>query len=302
MRVLVTGANGLVGGRLVHRLVRSGEHIIALGRGEVRVALPPQAQYVSVDFIDTLRLTEVLQEANPEVIVNCAAMTDVDGCERDPIGAWAANAQAVATLAQHSRSSGCHLVHVSTDYVFDGDRGPYSIDAVPNPRGVYAVSKHAGEQAVRALCEPQRWTIARTAVVYGWPSTGKNNFGSWIIDTLSKRKTLKLFADQWVSPSHADNVADMLSELAHRRLPGVWHTCGADVLSRVEFGHALCNVFGFDPGLIQPSRMSDVNLPSPRPAKSGLQVDRTHQALVAQPLTTEAALSRFLAEYKEQCL
>lgn len=294
MRVVVTGANGLVGTRLVRLLSSRGHEIIGLGRGPQRGT----GKYVSMDLGDADGLTHLLEELRPEVIINAAAMTDVDGCERAPLGAWAANVDGVATLSRCARELGSHLVHVSTDYVFDGKAGPYDVDAIPNPRGVYALSKHAGEQAVRALCPQDKWTIARTAVVYGWPSTGKNNFGSWLIAALSSGKPVKLFVDQWVSPTHASNVVEMIAELAERRLPGFWHTSGADVVDRVTFGQQLCSRFGFDLGLIQPSRMADVNLPSPRPAKSGLNVSKTLAALTAKPLSLEASLARLHTEYK----
>ncbi len=298
MRVLVTGANGLVAGRVLRLLAARGHHVTGLGRGHQRATDLGGGQYLSIELGDADALSLALKELSPQAIINCAAMTDVDGCERDPLGAYTANVEGVATLARGARELGSHLVHVSTDYVFDGDAGPYAIDAIPNPRGVYAITKHAGEEAVRALLPKDKWTIARTAVVYGWPSTGKNNFGSWLIDALSQGKTVKLFTDQWVSPTHASNAAEMLAELAERSLPGIWHTSGADVVDRVTFGQRLCARFGFETGLIQPSRMADVNLPSPRPAKSGLNVSRTLEALSAKPLSLEASLDRLYAESK----
>ena len=298
MRAVVTGANGLVGGRLIRLLSSRGHEVIGLGRGHQRTTELGGGKYVSVELGNSETLASALKELRPDVIINCAAMTDVDGCERDPSGAYTANVEGAANLARSARALDAHLVHVSTDYVFDGDAGPYDVDAIPNPRGVYALTKHAGEEAVRSLCVKAGWTIARTAVVYGWPSTGKNNFGSWLIDALSSGKNVKLFSDQWVSPTHASNVAEMLAELAERRLAGTWHTSGADVVDRVAFGQQLCARFGFDAALIQPSRMADVNLPSPRPAKSGLNVSRTLEALTAKPLSLEAALARLYAEYK----
>ncbi len=298
MRFLVTGCNGLVGRRLVSLLASRGHEVVGLSRGGQRAPdSTTNSSYVSVDLSDQLLLTQTLRDVRANVIINCAAMTDVDGCERDPLGAYAANVEGPATLARSARELGTHLVHVSTDYVFDGDAGPYDVDAIPHPRGTYAITKHMGEEAVRALCPTVQWAIARTAVVYGWPSTGKNNFGSWLVDSLSNGKTVKLFSDQWVSPSHAGNVAEMVAELAERRLAGIWHTCGAEVVDRVTFGKQLCALFGFDASLIVPSRMADVNLPSPRPAKSGLIVTRTSQTLAAQPLSNEAALARLHTEY-----
>ncbi|MCC6337856.1 MAG: SDR family oxidoreductase [Myxococcales bacterium] len=297
MRALVVGANGLVGSRLVAELLRREHRVTAMGRGPVRVT--SKVPWVSLDLSEAERVTMTIEVTKPEVIINCAAMTDVDGCEREPAKAWTANVEGVATLSRAARVAGSHVVHVSTDYVFDGDAGPYDVDALPNPRGVYALSKHAGEAAVRALCEKDRWAIARTAVVYGWPAAGQKNFGSWLVDTLSKGQTVKLFEDQWVSPSLALNVAQMLADLAEKALPGIWHTCGASVVDRVTFGKKLCERFGFDAALIQPSRMADVKLLSPRPAKSGLVVTRTAEALAHQPLALDESLERFHDEFRK---
>ncbi|MBE2252290.1 MAG: SDR family oxidoreductase [Myxococcus sp.] len=297
MRVVVTGSNGLVGRRLVSQLVERGHEVLGLARGARRVE--GAFTYASVDLTDGPLLTETLGGFKAEAIINPAGMTDVDGCERDPVAAWNANVGVVATLARAARTAGAHLVHVSTDYVFDGEDGPYAVDAKPNPRGTYALTKHAGEQTVKALLPAAQWSIARTAVVSGWPSTGKNNFGYWLISTLARGQPVPLFSDQWVSTSHATNVAAMVAELAEKRLPGLWHTCGAEVMDRVTFGRRVCERFGFDPALIKPSRMADVKLASPRPAKSGLDVTKTAQTLDARPWTVARALDELFRERQE---
>ncbi len=298
MRIVVTGANGLIGSRLARLLSSRGHDVIAWGRGPQRATLNA-AKYQSLELTDARAVSSAVSAAFPQVIINPAAMTDVDGCERDPLGAWDINVGAVATLARAARLSASFLLHVSTDYVFDGDAGPYQVDATPNPRGAYALTKHAGEQAVRALLPADAWAIARTAVVYGWPAEGKSNFGSWLISSLSEGKKVSLFADQRVSTTHADNAAAMLAELAERKLPGLWHVAGAEVTDRVEFGQRLCARFGFDASLITPARMVDVRLASPRPARSGLQVDRTTNTLKAAPWTLAEGLEALLAEYRK---
>lgn len=296
MRVLVAGANGLVGSRLLATLHRGGGHqLVAASRGPWRAPLPG-VEALELDLADGPGVERAVAGAAPEVVVNCAGMTDVDGCERAPDQAFAANVTGVAALARATRALGAHLLHVSTDYVFDGAAGPYRPDAVPNPRGVYALTKHMGEQAVRALAAPGRWAVARTAVVYGWPPAGQKNFGSWLVEAFREGRPLKLFQDQWVSPSLALSVAEQLAELAVRRLPGLWHACGAEVVNRVEFALRLCAVFGFDPALVQPSRMAEVKLLSPRPPHAGLDVAATTAALEARPLPLQAALERFKAE------
>ncbi len=292
MKVLVTGANGLVGSRLCRLLASRGHEVVGAGRGPARI----DGRYVSADFTVPTQVDGLLAEVRPEVVINPASMTDVDPCEKAPHEAYLANAAFPAQLAVRSRQQGFHLIHVSTDYVFDGVAGPYGVDDVPNPKGVYAVTKHLGEQAVQAL--GGSWAIARTAVVYGWPAAGRNNFGAWLVSSFAKGEGVKLFTDQFVSPSLALNVAAMLAELAERKLTGLWHTSGATVVDRVTFGKALCDVFGFDASLITPTTLAGLALAAPRPPKSGLKVDRTAATLNAKPLALAEALAQFHKEYR----
>lgn len=241
-------------------------------------------------------MKRALDELKPEVLINPASMTEVDACEKDPAAAYAANCAAVATLALETKRLGSHLLHVSTDYVFDGEAGPYSEDELPNPRGVYAITKHMGEQAVRALAGS--WAIARVAVVYGWPQAARPNFGAWLVGALQNQSPIKLFTDQYVSPTLALNAAEMLAELAERRLTGIWHTSGSTVLNRVEFAEALARRFGFSTKNVTPSLLADLKLASPRPKKSGLKVAKAMATLTAKPLALDESLERFLKEWK----
>ena len=295
MKILVTGANGLLGSRLCAALAARGHGVVGTGRGALRSAAE-RWSYADTELTRAESVASILDQARPEVIVNCAAMTDVDGCERDPWQAFVVNAQLPAQLARESTSRGAHLVQVSTDYVFDGEAGPYAEDDRPNPRGVYALTKHMGEQAVRALAKS--WAIGRTAVVYGWPPAGRNNFGAWLVATFANGQRVNLFSDQYVSPSLALNAAQLIAELAERRLPGMWNVAGASVVNRVEFGAALCERFGFDPQLVTPTRLADAPLASPRPPRCGLRVEKAQRELHAQPLPLASALDQFFAEWK----
>ncbi|NMO15004.1 SDR family oxidoreductase [Pyxidicoccus fallax] len=294
MRFLVTGSNGLVGSRACLLLQQRGHEVVGFGRGTRRTG--GDYRYVGVDLTREADVAAAIEAAAPEVILHCASVTEVDVCEKDPEAAFAGNVTAAAAVARGARKAGAHLVHVSTDYVFDGDAGPYDEAALPNPRGVYAVTKHMGEQAARTFAPG--CAIARTAVVYGWPPVdGRLNFGAWLVTSMEKGQPVKLFEDQVVSPSFADNVAAMLVELGERRLGGVWNTCGGEVMDRVTFGRALCEVFGFDPKLIIPTKMAELKLASPRPLKSGLRTDKARAELSAQPLGLTESLARFHATW-----
>ena len=294
MRLLVTGSNGLVGSRACAQAEAAGHEVVGLGRGSRRTA--GHYAYVEVDLTREDEVLRAVAEAKPDAVLHTASMTEVDACEKDPHAAYAANVAAAAHMARGAREAGAHLVHVSTDYVFDGDAGPYDEEALPNPRGVYATTKLMGEGAARVFVPGA--AIARTAVVYGWPAAGRPNFGAWLVGELSQGKGVRLFEDQYVSPSFADSVAAQCVELAVRRLGGVWNTCGADVVSRVEYGRRLCEVFGFDFSLITPTRLADMKLASPRPLRSGLAVDKAREQLKAQPLGLDESLRRFHAAWK----
>ena len=303
MRIAVTGARGLVGSRLCLELWGRGHDVVGLLRGPTPPAHPPSVAqsrrppfgYRLCDLTDGRAVEGILAEARPEVIIHTASMTDVDACERNPDQAYTHNVQATADLSRAARSIGAHLVHVSTDYVFDGERGPYGEDDVPNPRGTYATTKHIAEQAVRVLTPS--WTIARTAVVYGWPPSGRPNFGSWLVSTLRRGESVRLFEDQLVSPSLALSVAAILAEIAERKLSGIWNACGASVVDRLTFGRELCRVFGFNPALCVASKVDDAKLASPRPRRCGLRPDKAAARLETKLLPISTALEAFHAEY-----
>jgi dTDP-4-dehydrorhamnose reductase len=299
MRLLVTGANGLVGSRLSTLLIQRGHQVLGVSRGSWRgssAALSHKAlQYFASELSDEREVKTAFERADPEVVIHTASMTEVDRCEQNPNEAFASNVIATANVARSAQTHGAHLIYVSTDYVFDGRNGPYGEEDVPNPQGVYALTKHMGEQALRVLCTS--WAIARTAVVYGWPPAARPNFGSWLVTSLKSRKPVPLFEDQRVSPTLAASAAAMLAELAERKLTGVWNTSGAEVVDRLTFGKALCGVFGFDPSLCLPSRLAEAKLASPRPLHSGLRPEKAREQLKHQPLSLHDALEQFHTEY-----
>ena len=292
MRITVTGANGLVGSRLCRWLVVEGHTVTAVARGDRRAH--GDFEYLSCDLSNGEATARALLASRPEVVVHTASMTEVDACERAPEAAWAANVTAASNMARAARTVSAHVVHVSTDYVFDGQHGPYDEEARPNPRGVYARTKWLGEEAVKLLAP--RWAIARTAVVYGYPPSQRPNFGSWLLGSLRAGQPVRLFVDQWVSPSLALNVAEQLAELAERRLEGIWNIAGAEVVNRMQFGELFCEVFAFDRSLLLPTRLADAGLASHRPPRSGLDVSKARATLKAGPLGLRASLEQFQAE------
>jgi dTDP-4-dehydrorhamnose reductase len=294
MRVAVTGANGLLGGAAVALL--AGRHeVLALGRGSCR--LPAGAfAWADADLADGRSVEAALRAFGAEAVLHAGAMTDVDGCERDPAGAWAANVGGTEQCARACRALGARLVAVSTDYVFDGEAGPYREEDRPNPRGAYARSKLAGEHAALVLAPD--CAVARVAVVYSGRPGAKPTFATQVVEKLSRGEQVHAFVDQFVSPTLARNAAEMCCELLlDTRFRGVLHTCGATVLDRVDFARRVARRFGLA-GEIVPVKTADVKLLAPRPLRSGLVVDRAAALLAAKPLDVDAAIEAFHAEWQ----
>ncbi len=290
---LVTGANGLVGSRIVARLQRAGERIVAVGRGPRRAA--GNFEYVDLDLRFPEKLAELIESLRPAGVIHAAAMTDVDACEKAPLDAWRLNVRAVEAAALASRSCGARLTALSTDYVFDGAKGDYAEDDAPNPRGVYARTKRAGEEAALLLATDR--ALCRTAVVYSGYTSAKRTFASSVVELLLAGKPVKAFLDQLVTPTLADNAAEMIIGVHRSGAQGIFHCAGAAAVTRVEFCQALARKLGADQGLIQPVRLADLQLPAPRPLRSSLRTDKVKQLLGAGvPLPLEAALDRFLEE------
>jgi dTDP-4-dehydrorhamnose reductase len=293
MRVAVTGANGLLGGDAVALL--GGRHeVLALGRGPCRLPAGPH-RWADADLGDGDSVESALRDFCPDAVLHAGAMTDVDACERAPEQAWRVNVGGTEQIARACRAIGARLVAVSTDYVFDGEAGPYGEDDVPNPRGVYARTKRAGEEAALLLAKDR--AVARVAVVYSGRPGAKSTFATQIVEKLSRGEPVRAFSDQLVSPTWARNGAEMTLELlletGHQ---GVLHTSGATVLDRVDFARRVARRFGLV-GEIIPVRTADVNLAAPRPLRAGLRVERAAALLEAQPMAVDAQIEAFHGEW-----
>ena len=181
------------------------------------------------------------------------------------------NAEATRRLALLSSRIDAHLIYVSTDYVFDGEKGLYKEYDVANPINYYGYTKLAGERFVRR--DSKRWTIARTSVIYGWGGT-KQNFATWLIKNLSLSKEVKVVTDQYVSPTLNVNLAGMLIEIAERGLIGIYHTAGAERVSRYDFAIELAEVFGLKKELIKKTTMAKIAWRAKRPKDSSLDITK----------------------------
>ena len=295
MKVVVFGANGLVGSRIATRLLAAGDEVFAVARGPQR--LQAHVHYMGgIDLLrDTAKIREIIATVRPGGVINAAAMTDVDACEKSPAEAWTLNVAVVEVAARACAESGARFTTLSTDYVFDGAKGSYSEEDSPNPRGIYARTKRAGEEA--ALIRGEGAAVCRVAVVYsGYPSL-KGSFAVTAADALRAGKPVKAFTDQVVSPTLADNAAEMVIGVHRSGERGIFHCAGATEISRIDFCRAIARKLGADESLILPVQLADLPLPAPRPLRCGLRVDKVKRLLGQDvPLPLDAALDRFFAE------
>lgn len=277
----VTGANGVLGSAVTRYAVEMGayERICALGHSSIgqRVAASP-VEWVALDLRDTEGIERLARESRPSAIINCGAMTNVDGCEDTPDLAWQINAEGPRTLARVARASDARLAHVSTDYVFPGDEaspGPYGEDDPVRPVSVYGRSKLGGEQAIaEELGAAHPWLIARTAIVIGVGPNQRPNFVTWLAGELHAGRRVKIVNDQYNTPTLADDLARALLWGVEAQATGVYHAAGPTLIGRHEWALAIADHFHLSRDLIDWVTSAELNQKARRPLRSGLRCDR----------------------------
>jgi dTDP-4-dehydrorhamnose reductase len=273
---------------------------VALGRGHQVFAaykehLPAFGTPVSLDVTDEVSVRRCISRIEPDVIVNSAALTDVDKCEVNPQLARDLNSTSVEYLAGSAKESSCFFVQVSTDFVFDGTTGNYSENDRPNPINQYGLTKLAGEEAAKN-CGEARWSVARASVVYGWGRPQRLNAATYISDSLSKGQKIFIVTNQYSSPTLNTNLAQMVMELSERRLPGIIHTAGATRLNRYDFALGLADLMKLEKKLILPTEAGNIEWKAKRPMDSSLQVSRAASQLANRPLEINEAYRQFGVE------
>ena len=255
MRVLVTGAAGMVGRAVSEHCRSCGDEVFDYNRA-------------GLDISDAQRVLETVERDRPEAVINCAAWTDVDGCESDRARAQAANAAGPENLAKASRQAGAVLVTISTDYVFDGEKaGFYTQRDDPNPVSVYGVSKLDGERRAQIACA--RTIVVRSGFIFG---PGGRNFLSTIAERVQRGERFGAIGDAWGTPTYSRHLAARLRELARLDLPGTYHVTNAGAgASYEEFARAVVAELEGDETLVESVTMAALKRPAPRPRNSRLR-------------------------------
>ncbi len=291
-RFFVTGASGLLGINFCLRVGAAHEVIGLVNRNPL---VEPRFRVLNGDLTLPGMINTVLTRVQPEVVIHCAAQANVDQCEREPDLALHINAEIPGLLAAACRERGLRMIHISTDAVFDGQKGNYSEEDAPNPINAYARTKLAGEQRV-AAANPEA-VIARVNF-YGWSLTGKRSLAELFYYNLAAQKPMMGFTDVWFNPLEVNDLVDVLVEMAEKDLHGLYHVISRETLSKYDFGCGLARKFGLDAGLIKPVSWREAGLAAVRSPNLSLNCEKLSRAL-GHALPGQAdGMERFHREYE----
>ena len=290
-KILVTGANGLLGQKLVDRLSgRPAVEVIATGRGGNRNPNSEGYAYAEIDAVVQSEVDDVMGLYSPDVVVHAAAMTNVDQCELKPDECWELNVKATENIVRACEKVGAKIVHVSTDFIFDGKEGPYSEKATPNPLSHYGRSKWAAEQIVMGAQVP--WAIARTMLVYGVVADmSRSNIVLWAKKALESGQQIKVVDDQFRSPTLVEDLADGIIHIIMKGRTGVYNLSGPEQMSILDMVKQVADFWKLDAGLITPVDSGSLNQPAARPPKTGFIILKAQTELGYRPRTVREGLA-----------
>ena len=291
MKILITGSNGLLGQKLLHKLrVDNSVEFIATSRGENRVSEQSNYKYIDLDITDETAVAQIITEQNPNVVINTAAMTNVDLCEEEKSECDDLNVNAVQYLADACEKIEAHLIHISTDFIFDGEDGPYSEEDEPNPLSYYGLSKLKSEQLLQA--HSVKWTVLRTIIVFGvGENLSKGNIVLWAKGALEKGDPLNIIDDQFRAPTLAEDLADICILAAKKKALGIFNASGKDIMSIYEIVERIAKHYGNSTDNLIKISTATLNQKAVRPPKTGFILDKSINELGYNPHSFEACLT-----------
>lgn len=292
MKILITGSNGLTGQKLVDALRNDPDvELIATSIGGDRSPDPLGPLYRSMDITSAVEVDRVFDEVRPDAVVHTAALTNVDACTLDPEACRVRNVTATEHLVRAAERVGCHFIHLSTDFVFDGADGPYREEDTPAPLSVYGQSKLDSERVVMegGLA---RWAIARTIIVYGVTADmSRSNVVLWAKKALENGQPIRVVDDQWRMPTLAEDLADGCIRIAKRGATGIYHLSGPEGMSILELVYRVGAFFGLDTSVVTPVKSDSLGQPAMRPPRTGFIIDKARRDLGYAPHSLEEGLA-----------
>jgi len=289
MKILVTGSNGLLGQKLTE-LISNDPETYLVATATRASALPiKKGEFHILDITNAEDVDRIIRQTQPDVIINTAAMTQVDHCETQREACWKANVTAVENLVHASRNYNTHLIHVSTDFIFDGSKELLDETAVPNPVNYYGQSKLAGEAVL--LKSDISWCIIRTVLVFGvTQDMSRSNIVLWVKNSLEQGKNIQVVNDQWRTPTLAEDLATGCYLAAKKRATGIFNISGKDYLSAYDIALRTADFFKLDKSLIKETDSHQFTQPAKRPPKTGFIIDKAKKELGYAPRSFEDGL------------
>jgi dTDP-4-dehydrorhamnose reductase len=283
-KILVTGSNGLLGQKIIYSLIeRKDIDLLATSKGINRLITKSGYRYVDLDITKNEEVKKVFENENPDAVINCAAMTNVDYCEENQDSCWEINVKAVENLAKSCEVSKSHLLHLSTDFVFDGKSGPYNEDDKPNPLHFYAKSKLKSEEIVKKIMT--KWSIARTIIIYGiTDNMSRSNIVLWAKKEIENGNTINVVNDQLRSPTLAEDLAKGCISIIDKSAFGLYHLSGPNTYSILDLVHKVADFYNLDKSLILPVTSASLNQPATRPLSTGFDITKAKKDLDFNPV------------------
>ena len=289
MKILYTGANGLLGQKISAATPQYSNHaFLATARGGNRTKNLGTASYASIDITDRQGIENVLSEFRPDVIIHGAAMTNVDECEQHKELAYNLNVVGTQNIVDAAKELGAHVVHISTDFVFDGLDGPYDEDGIPNPVSYYGQTKLQAEHIVQTV---DSWSILRTVLVIGIAEDlSRNNIVLWAKGALEKAQPIRVVDDQFRTPTLAEDLAQGALLAATQRAQGIFNISGPDFMSIYELVESVAEHFGLSLAEVTRVDSSTLNQPALRPPRTGFNISKAVVNLGYRPHSFKEAL------------
>lgn len=302
-RILITGTNGLLGQKLVYLLLERNltsakqYQIIATSRGENRLVNKKGYLYFDLDITNESEVERIFTQTKPHVVINTAAMTNVDQCEKERKACDIINVDAVSfqlralEKMQHAEKNyKPHFIHLSTDFVFDGEAGPYSENDKPNPVSYYGLSKYKADLLVEESAV--NWAIVRTIIVYGVvDNMSRSNLVLWAKSALEKGETINVINDQFRAPTLAEDLAEGCMLIADKKAKGIFNISGRDTYSILDLVYQIADFWQLNKSLIQVVSSTTLNQPAKRPPRTGFILDKAINQLGYKPKSFREGLN-----------
>lgn len=292
MKILITGANGFLGYYLVEQLLTKNFSVTATGKGECRLPFTHDKnfQWLSMDFTDPFSIHDVFENIKPDVVIHAGAMSKPDECETNQMLAYLMNVEGTVQLLINSADLKSFFVFLSTDFVFDGERGMYHEDDKPNPVNYYGRTKLEAEEAVKEY--EFNWAIVRTVLVYGKNHSGHSNILKIVKEKLEKGEEYSVVDDQLRTPTYVEDLAKGIVSIIERNATGIFHLSGKDILTPYQMAIKTAKHLRLDSSVIKKVTAASFSQPAKRPPKTGFIIDKARKELGYEPLSFEEGLKK----------